>query len=211
MIRRIIQEWGYLPITRDGRGQTVTRSQANRLKAVARAAQASLRLGDSEVERILIDHGQRLRAQQVVGVLAAPGISLEILPKIDGLEEDGTRTNLIRMLARTLDLKIASGALTPVGWQCRDMLEILIRLFCDKLLDVVHRGLARRYVRHEDDLSMLRGRNDVKRQFSILAASPHRLASQYDELSADIPLNQIRCKVREVMRYRKSAPTCLAL
>jgi 5-methylcytosine-specific restriction enzyme subunit McrC len=71
------------------------------------------------------------------------------------------------------------------------MLEILIRLFCDKLLDVVHRGLARRYVRHEDDLSMLRGRNDVKRQFTILATSPHRVASRYDELSADIPLNQI--------------------
>ena len=191
MIRRTVQQWGYLPVTRDGGGQTVTRSQANRLKAVARAAQASLRLGDSEVERILVDHGQRLRAQQVVGVLAAPGISLEVLPKIDGLEEDRMRINLIRMLARTLDLKIAGGALTPVGWQRRDILEILIRLFCDKLLDAVHRGLARRYVRHEDDLSMLRGRNDVKRQFSILATSPHRVASRYDELSADIPLNQI--------------------
>jgi 5-methylcytosine-specific restriction enzyme subunit McrC len=159
--------------------------------AIARAAQASLRLGDSEVERILVDHGQRLRAQQVVGVLAAPGISLEVLPKIDGLEKDGTRINLIRMLARTLDVKIAGGALTPVGWQRRDLLEILIRLFCDKLLDVIHRGLAGRYVRREDDLPMLRGRNDVKRQFSILAASPHRIASRYNELSADIPLNRI--------------------
>jgi 5-methylcytosine-specific restriction enzyme subunit McrC len=132
-----------------------------------------------------------LRAQQVVGVLAAPDISLEILPKIDGLEQDGTRINLVRMLARTLDLKIADGALTPVGWQRHDMLEILIRLFCDKLLDAIHRGLTRRYVRHDDDLPTLRGRNDVKRQFTILAASPHRLASRYSELSADVPLNQI--------------------
>jgi len=199
MIRRIIQEWGRLPVTRDGGGQTVTRSQANRLMAVARAAQASLRLGDAEVERILVDHGQRLRAHQVVGVLVAPGISLEILPKIDGLEEDGTRINLVRMLARILDLKIADGALTQVGWQSRDMLEILTRLFCDKLLDAIHRGLTRRYVRHEDDLPMLRGRLDVKRQFTVLAASPHRLASHYDELSADTPLNQIL----------KAAVTCL--
>jgi 5-methylcytosine-specific restriction enzyme subunit McrC len=71
------------------------------------------------------------------------------------------------------------------------MLEILIRLFCDKLLAAIHRGLARRYVPHEEDLSMLRGRNDVRRQFSILATSPYRVASRYDELSADIPLNQI--------------------
>jgi 5-methylcytosine-specific restriction enzyme subunit McrC len=191
MIRRTIQEWGYLPVTRDGGNQTVTRSQANRLIAAARAAQASLRLAGSEGERILVDYGKRFRAQQVVGVLAAPGISLEILPKIDGLEQDGTRINLIRMLARTLDLKIAGGALMPVGWQHRDVLEILIRLFCDKLLDAIHRGITRSYVRHEDDLPMLRGRNDVKRQFTILAASPHRVASRYDELSADTPLNQI--------------------
>jgi 5-methylcytosine-specific restriction enzyme subunit McrC len=191
MIRRTIQEWGYLSVTRDGRDQTVTRSQADRLIAVARAAQASLRLGGSEGERVLVDHGRHLRAQQVVGVLAAPSISLEILPKIDGLEQAGTRINLVRMLARTLDLKIADGALTPVGWQRHDMLEILIRLFCDKLLDAIHRGLTRRYIRQEDDLPMLRGRNDVKRQFTILAASPHRLASCYDELSADTPLNQI--------------------
>jgi 5-methylcytosine-specific restriction enzyme subunit McrC len=159
--------------------------------AVARAAQASLRLAGSEGERILVDYRQRLRAQQVVGVLTTPGVSLEILPKIDGLEADGTRINLIRILARTLDLKIAGGALTPVGWQRYDMLEILIRLFCDKLLNAIHRGLTRRYVRHEDDLSMLRGRNDVKRQFTVLAVSPHRLASRYYELSADTPLNRI--------------------
>jgi 5-methylcytosine-specific restriction enzyme subunit McrC len=191
MIRRTIQEWGYLPIERDGGGQTVTPSQAKRLIRVARATQPSLSLAGSEGERILVDHGRRLRAQQVVGVLAAPGISLEILPKIDGLERDGTRINLIRMLARTLDLKIAGGALMPVGRQPRDMLEILIRLFCDKLLDAIHRGLTRRYVRHADDLPTLRGRNDMKRQFTILAASPHLVASRYDELSADTPLNQI--------------------
>jgi len=34
-------------------------------------------------------------------------------------------------------------------------------------------------------------RDDVKRQFTILASSPHRVASRYDELSADTPLNQI--------------------
>jgi 5-methylcytosine-specific restriction enzyme subunit McrC len=191
MNRRAIHEWDDLFVTRDGEGQTVTRSQAKRLMAVAQAAQASLRLGGSEAERILVDYGKRLHAQQVVGVLVAPDVSLEVLPKIDPLEPDGTRINLIRMLARTLDLKIAGGALMPVGWQSRDILEILIRFFCDKLLGAVHRGLTRRYVRHEDDLPMLRGRNDVKRQFTILAASPHRVASRYDELSADTPLNQI--------------------
>jgi 5-methylcytosine-specific restriction enzyme subunit McrC len=51
--------------------------------------------------------------------------------------------------------------------------------------------MPRRYINHEDDLSALRGRLDVKRQFTVLAASPQRLACRFDELSTDIALNQI--------------------
>ena len=51
--------------------------------------------------------------------------------------------------------------------------------------------MPRRYVGHEDDLSALRGRLDVKRQFTVLAASPQRLACRFDELSTDIALNRI--------------------
>jgi 5-methylcytosine-specific restriction enzyme subunit McrC len=95
------------------------------------------------------------------------------------------------MLAVVLDLDIVEGGLTDLGWQRDDLLEILIRLFCNHLFAALHRGLPRRYVPHEDDLAALRGRLDVKRQFTVLAASPQRLACRFDELSADIALNQI--------------------
>jgi hypothetical protein len=64
MNRRTIQEWGYLSVTGDGGGQTVTRSQANRLIAIARSAQASLRLGGSEAERVLVDYRKRSNPKQ---------------------------------------------------------------------------------------------------------------------------------------------------
>jgi 5-methylcytosine-specific restriction enzyme subunit McrC len=95
------------------------------------------------------------------------------------------------MLATALDLEISAGLLTDVGWQRENLLEILIRLFVDKLFVQVHRGLPRRYVAHEADLPALRGRLDVLRQFRALAASPQRLACRFDELSSDIALNQI--------------------
>ncbi len=176
MIRRSIREWEYLDVSDVGADSAVTRAQADRLLAVARVAQASLRPGGSESERILVDGRKRLRAQQVVGVLTVPGVFLEILPKIDGLDEGATRANLVHMLARIFTLKIADGALAPLGWQRQDLLEILIRLFCDKLFAAVHRGLSRGYIPQEGDLSVLRGRLDLKRQFTVLAASPQQLA-----------------------------------
>ena len=100
---------------------------------------------------------KRLRAQQIVGVLASPSVTLEILPKIDGLDTGATRHRLVQMLARVFDLDIASGSMADLGWQQHDLLEVLIRLFCDRLFEAVHRGLPRRYIALEDDLAALRG------------------------------------------------------
>jgi 5-methylcytosine-specific restriction enzyme subunit McrC len=191
MSRFTVREWGYLSISDAGTDNVVTRAQANRLLLAARRAQPLLRAAEGESQHILLDGVQKLRAQQVVGVLAAPGISLEILPKIDGIDDGKVRSNLIRMLARTKNIAIAYGELTGLDWQNKDLLEILIRLFCDKLFEAVHRGLSRQYLSHEDDLTALRGRLNVKRQFTVLSTSPQRIACRYYELSANIALNQI--------------------
>ena len=131
-----------------------------------------------------------LEARQVVGVLAAPGYSLEILPKIDG-EDGAVRAALIHMLAVAEDLRIADGELAALDTQRHDLLELLIGLFANRLLAAVRRGLPRRYVAHEEDLRLLRGRLDVKRQTTHLAVRPDRLACRFDELSENTPLNRV--------------------
>ena len=52
-------------------------------------------------------------------------------------------------------------------------------------------ALPRRYIAHEDDLPVLRGRLNVTRQVTHLAVRPDRLACRYDELSEDTPLNRV--------------------
>ena len=147
---------------------------------------------------VLEDRRQELRARGVVGVLAAQDCSLEILPKIDITLEEGQerqnaaiRKRLVHMLAVALDLKIETGRITELDWQRETLLEILIRIFCDKLTEAVRRGMPGRYLGHEDDLSALRGSLDVPRQFTLHAANPGRLACKFDELSVDIALNRI--------------------
>lgn len=147
---------------------------------------------------VLEDRRQELRARGVVGVLATQGCSLEILPKIDvGAEGSPDRQNaairkrLVHMLAVALDLRIEAGQIAELDWQRETLLEILIRLFCDKLTETVRRGMPRRYVGHEEDLGTLRGALDMARQFTRHAANPGRLACRFDELSEDIALNRI--------------------
>ena len=204
MIRRSIREWDRLDVG-PGAG-AISRTSANQLLAIARKAQKNLRVSGPDSDAVLNDRGNALHAGQVVGVLAAPTISLEILPKVDGLNDGATRVNLVRMLARTIDLRLANGELAELGLQRFDLLEILIRLFCGKLFILVHRGLPRRYVNLEDELHALRGRLDLKRQFTKLAASPQLLACRYEELSVDISINQILKAAVQRLRSISRAP-----
>jgi 5-methylcytosine-specific restriction enzyme subunit McrC len=193
VIHRSVSEWGYLPVEPEAQG-AFTRAHADRLIAVARATS----LGGEDGAGVLTDHHQRLRAQQVVGVMAAPDCTLEILPKIEGLGDgnnEASRTRirgrLVHMLAVAHDLDLAVGEQTQLDTQRSTLLEILIGIFCRRLTEVLRHGMPRRYVDREDDLPALRGRLDVHRQFTVLAASPQRLACRYESFSQDIALNQV--------------------
>jgi 5-methylcytosine-specific restriction enzyme subunit McrC len=191
MIRRTILEWE--AIRYGDAANEMPAHGADRIATMAAASTLSGRGGGG-----VLEHGRKaLRARGIVGVIAAPGFALEILPKIEFPGENRANTTgsirrrLVHMLAVALDLKIDAGQVTSLDWQRETLLEILIRLFSTKLADAVREGMPRRYVEHADDLPTLRGRLDVTRQFTILAAEASRLASRYDALTADIALNQI--------------------
>jgi 5-methylcytosine-specific restriction enzyme subunit McrC len=191
MIRRTIFEWESIGYG-EASGEIPTR-MADRIAAVAAATPLAGRDG-----RGVLEHGRKsLRAKGVVGVIAAEGCVMEILPKIDFTGQDdielkgSIRRRLVHMLAVALDLKIDVGQLTALEWQRETLLEILIRVFSEKLANAVRQGMPRRYVEHSEVLPALRGRLDVIRQFTVFAAEPSRLACRYDALTSDISLNRI--------------------
>lgn len=205
MIRRTIREWERIAY---GPGEAeIPEAQAGRLAMVARASAFAGRSGEG-----VLEHGRKgLRARGIVGVIAAPGCQLEILPKIEGSGESGVsddllRQRLVHMLAVTCDLPIEAGAMTQLGWQRETVLELLIRLFCAKLTDALRQGMPRQYLAHDDDLPALRGQLDVTRQFSALAVSPQKLACRFDSLSADIALNQVMRAVVSKLSRLSGAP-----
>lgn len=191
MIRRTILEWETIRYGEATDEMPVI--AADRIAAIAAASSLAGRGGGG-----VLEHGRKgLRARGVVGVIAAQGCALEILPKIDvagGSDAETTgniRQRLVHMLAVALDLKIDAGQVTALDWQRETLLEILIRLFSEKLVDAVRQGMPRRYVEHADDLPALRGQLNVTRQFTALAVEPSRLACRFDALTPDIALNRI--------------------
>ena len=204
-----IREWGRVPVC-NGSGPVpaghFTRKQANALTSTAR----DHRLGGDEGTGILRDHYQHLTAQQMVGVIAAAGCSLEILPKIEvegSGDETQVRRRLVHMLNVALGLDIGEGATTSMARQNETLLDVLIRSFSERLLIQTRTGLPREYVECESDLPHLRGRLDVLRQFTTNAVRPDRLACRFDALSADVALMQVMKTCVVFLRQFARAPT----
>lgn len=177
-----IKEWDEYPIGRGG----LDEATANRLHALAEREKSRL-----SVPAVLTRTASPgLKAGQVVGVLTVPGASMEILPKLD--EEDGAiRRSLTRMLAVALRLPIAANEWSAMATQQRDWLEILVQLFTVRLQAAARRGLPRRYQSQAEDLPLLRGKLDIRKQIIKDATNAAQLACVFDELSVDTPLNRV--------------------
>lgn len=179
-----VPEWGDLAIGDDG----VSPAHARRLHALAE--RETRRLGVAQ-PILTPTTAPSLRAGQVVGVLAVPGATVEILPKIEGHAPSDVRRALTRMLAVAWGVPVVANEPALLATQRDDLLEILIRLFADRLLVAVRRGLPHRYRPREEDLQFLRGKLDIARQVSRHAVRPDRLACRFEELSVDTPLNRV--------------------
>jgi 5-methylcytosine-specific restriction enzyme subunit McrC len=203
MIQRTVSEWKGL---RYGAADNqIPLWAADRLAKVARG----LPLGGADGSRIITQGRTELRAGQIVGMLVARDCALEILPKIDGVDEPGAiRRRLVHMLAAVLNIGIDAGEVTQLGLQRDNILEILIRLFAGRLGDALREGMPRRYIAEEGDLPTLRGRLDAGQQFTRLVMSPQTLACRFDTLSPDIPLNQVmKAAVARLARLTRSEDT----
>jgi 5-methylcytosine-specific restriction enzyme subunit McrC len=194
-----LREHDVAPVTSVADGSSLTVAEAEALDR----AQKSVR-----VEALRWTSRSQIRTAQYVGILVAPSVRLEILPKIDCLEVGETRHALMRMLAVANNIPIYDGEITKHDFQKRDLLEVLIGLFARKLQRTVRSGLSRSYRPCSDDLLKVRGKLNVTRQFTRLAASPQLIACHFEEFTADVPLNRLLlCAVALLRRESQSAET----
>ncbi len=182
---------------------------ANIERANERAGQEILHLGR-----------KALRANHLVGVLGVGEFTFEILPKIDWAAGErspaspsfppsplhSAAANLLSMLSYAYDLRLYEQDRAGLEVQSASWLEILTRLFVVTLRREILAGLAQEYVVREETLSVLRGRWDVQRQLKQAAHTQAAFDVIYDDLSADIPLNQVfRFTVEQLRNLSRDA------
>ena len=93
------------------------------------------------------------------------------------VDKPKVRQNLVCMLAKTRKLDIRDWEIANTASQ-HNLLEIVVRLFYDRLFAEVHRGLINRYERQEENLFVLRGKLDTTRQAKFNSAHPERFYCQ---------------------------------
>ena len=154
----------------------------------------------------VFQHGPRksLVAQNFVGVINLGRDQIEILPKIE-CDDSQVRHNLAKMISAVLDLELYDEDATKVNKSSDSILEILIKLFCQKLWLCIHKGMVRRYQSRSENLTMQRGRLSVTEQIRHNLARPDRLACIFDEFTENNPLNHaLKAALRVLSKVAKT-------
>lgn len=137
------------------------------------------------------------KATSYVGVIQIPGLTLEILPKIDRPDANGDKEkkrsaqdNLLYMLSITRKVPIEERDLAGLNTG-HDLLDSLIAIFTSRLLDELRKGLEHNYIHHEENLSILKGKLLFSQHIRHNASHQERAFVGFDEFIADTPLNRI--------------------
>jgi 5-methylcytosine-specific restriction enzyme subunit McrC len=145
---------------------------------------------------------QQIKFGHYCGVISLGDLTIEILPKIYGLEVDlgSSRAALIRMLSKARRLKHRRAGTAGIALQKRSLLDVFIHHFCDQLHAEMMQGMIRTYIERNENLNVLRGRLRIEQQFKQNLAHRERLFCQYDELSDDNVHNQILKYVLKILQ-----------
>lgn len=129
---------------------------------------------------------------QYCGIVSLGQRVLEICPKVGDDESvaDG-RALLLRLLHTAGTFPLFSDL--ALGHELRHarLLDVFIEAFFDSVSQIVRGGLLRQYRDESDDLVVVRGRIDTKRQFAVNADRHDRVACSFDELTEDNVWNQL--------------------
>lgn len=146
-----------------------------------------------------------VRFTQHCGVICLGATVIEVLPKITGKEQQpgACRDALIGMLSESRQLQPATIGAGPVRLQKAVLLDAFVLAFCRELEAQLAQGLARQYVSHLENLSVIRGKLRWELQLKYNLAHRERVYCEYDEQSADILLNRI---LKGVLRRVSNLP-----
>ena len=148
----------------------------------------------------------KLIASNYVGIFTTrSGVVIEILPKFDlgsdpEDQNERTRKVFLSMLRHWRGKGFKQLSDSQIRSLCRfPMLEAFVHLFLTNVHELVRRGLARRYVQIEENLTYLRGRLLFAENIRENMIDQSRFFVSHDEFSENRPANRLIHKVLELL------------
>lgn len=140
-----------------------------------------------------------VKAKNWVGVIETQGVSIEILPKIEGLTTAGARKNLLVMLAVAGDLPVRERDIASLGVERTTLLDALILVFSERLLLELRSGIDHAYVVQEENAAFVRGKLLLREHLLRNVAHDERVFVAFDEFVSDTPLNRVLKRACQVL------------
>ncbi|MBL0046248.1 MAG: restriction endonuclease [Flavobacteriales bacterium] len=125
---------------------------------------ALVRYNQQHDNRFFTPEYRRIKFNQHVGVIAVGGITIEVLPKPDGVEDEAKwQKALIQMLKVAHGLPLHEAGHAKLALRRTSVLEYFLRLFVEEVQRLVHQGLVKRYRKQAGATTALKGRLDLPR------------------------------------------------
>jgi 5-methylcytosine-specific restriction enzyme subunit McrC len=135
---------------------------------------------------------QAIRFGPYCGVIRVGDLTIEILPKISTRlgNEAQSRGVLIAMLRAAGELSASPVGAAPLGLQKFHLLDVFIIDFCQRVHELLRRGVIRSYQPREENLAAVRGRIHLTEDLRKNVFNRSHILCRYDEFSADNAYNQ---------------------
>lgn len=148
--------------------------------------------------------GEVLQAQNYVGVIQTKdGTTIEILPKIQNLNEDESKKILIKMLKTLKKSPFKNFNMAHLKSSKMPLLEIFITMFLEELANLVRKGIKSDYISLEDNLKFLKGKLKIAEQIKKNSIHKERFYVEYQEFMSDRVENRL-IKTTLQYLYKKS-------
>lgn len=156
-----------------------------------------------------------IRALNYVGVIQVPGLSIEILPKVDlrALGDcepsDLARRNFLFMISTARQVKLTATEMASQATISSPIFEVLVSHFATGVINELRRGACHSYVSCAGNMPVLRGRIRFPDHVLENSARHDRLYVEYDEFAIDTPLNRILKSTCEMLARRVKRATTI--
>ncbi|QKE29977.1 type IV methyl-directed restriction system, component McrC [Arcobacter acticola] len=148
--------------------------------------------------------GKVLQAQNYVGVIQTKdGTIIEILPKIQNVDENKSKEILIKMLKTLKKSPFKNFNMANLKSSKMPLLEIFISMFLEELSKLIKKGIKSDYISKEENLRFLKGKLKISEQIKYNTIHKERFFVQYEEFMSDRIENRL-IKTTLQYLYKKS-------